>query len=277
MPDESLYTGNYIGKTNANLGLTQQLETTSAYTQTILGIGDKYTIDLYGSLLTYKPDETPLLSILMNMGSGNVTSNAPYEIWNDEYSQTMWWDIALDALRQRSVVSSGAVTNSGTSGSVAVIGAGTTVSPYLPYAMNNASQLGGLIKFLPVTAFGVAQGATSVGYNGTMTGTIVQPTLLTNNCSYGQAFVPANGVANEVWFALKTEDSATVGQVVNVWNRLRQLLYNLGYTEDDGKEVQVKAKEKVKTKPVPDGPSDKLKPKVIHKASTHKGRGKGKK
>jgi len=47
--------------------------------------------------------------------------------------------------------------------------------------------------------------------------------------------------------------------------------------EDDGKEVQAKAKEKVKTKPVPDGPSDKLKPKVTHKASTHKGRGKGKK
>ena len=78
MPNENVYTGNYIGKNLNQIGLTQELETTvgaGINTQTILGVGDKYMIDLYGSLQTHRPEETPMLTIMENLGSQSV--NAP--------------------------------------------------------------------------------------------------------------------------------------------------------------------------------------------------------
>ena len=50
---------NYEGKTAAELGLTQDLESTGAFSGTTIGIGDKYMIDLYGNMITHKVEDTP--------------------------------------------------------------------------------------------------------------------------------------------------------------------------------------------------------------------------
>lgn len=224
--NETPYTGNYIGKTLNDIGLTQQLETTVAdgiNTKTVLGVADKYQIDLYGSLQTHRPEETPLLTILESMGS--ETANAPYFIWSDEYVGTSWWDISFDNLRQRNAVGADATTD------IQLSGFGATYNTNkLALPMDNSSYLGGLIKIRPIQNLG--HGTNNIN-NFVAAGVdkVQKMTLFASDYMLGQAFVPTNGDAGKVMFAILEDDSNTVGQMVTTWNKIRNLLVNMGYEE----------------------------------------------
>lgn len=217
------YNTNYIGKTNANLGLSQELESSPSggVHTTVLSATDKYKIDLHESMITYKAADTPILQILLNMG--DQPAGNPVYLWNDAYEGDGWWDISLDTLRQRNNASSGSVSkpipNSGYEA--------TYDASYEPFAISNSSDIGGLMKILPVTALGTGfkptDGSTA---SHAMT---VKPTIVVNNCAYGTVVAPAE--AGVAWFAFKKENDVTLGQLEKVYEQLRVILTLLGYTK----------------------------------------------
>ena len=204
-------TGNYDVKTHAELGLTTNVQTTAAFTQTILGVGDKYNIDLYGSMMTWKVDETPFLTMLYNLGTESAAP--PYIVWNDEYKGTSWVDIGLDEMRLVDAKSSaGGNVTLPMSGFAATVAANT-----LAVAPDSSGYVGGSF------AFGyVATDATS----GAITGTYDTP-----NISKPVAFTTAKTGLTATCYTIALKDSTNQGRVLNVYNRLRQLLYNLKYVE----------------------------------------------
>lgn len=223
---------NYEGKTAAELGLSQDLESTGAFSGTTIGIGDKYMIDLYGNMITHKVEDTPLLTILSNLGT--VSEKPPYIVWNDEYEGKMWWDIAIDNLRQKDALDAGgnsSLTLPG-SGSAAVVN-GTK----RPYALTDSAYTGGAIKLLSATAL------TATTANNILTATsgsaITDPTYVGagDTQASGMAFCPTanrgagTAATNKLFFAIKQENDKTVGTADTVYNRLHQLLTNLGYTK----------------------------------------------
>jgi len=238
----TIYTGNYIGKTNAQLGLTQELSTSpdnGVYTPTILDVTDKYQIDLRSSMLTYKPEETPLLTILENIGS--KACNAPYHVWTDEYDGMSWWDIGLDTLRLKAVVYGSASTAKQS------VFSGTTSATYndqlMPAKFNTAAdatattarQTGGQIKIMCATAHCDDTANLDRAADATMavnaTDQAVATLQDTTDGAYGIGLVPTYGSTNKVWFFIKKENDYTVGQIEEVWNKLRNLMVNLGYVE----------------------------------------------
>ena len=235
MPTEQQYTGNYTGKALAGIGLTQQLDTSHAgngiYTETILGAADKYMIDIFGSIQTHRPEETPMLSIMDSLGT--ETANGPYYIWTDEYRGTSWWDISLDTLRQKNAVSSHNATALPDSGYGASIGINV-----LPVAATANTYTGGVLLLQPVTVVGATTagilGCTAPNSDPTANPAVYSPitamTVLSNDYMAGQAFVPTNAAANHVMFAIK-DATTNIGSTDVVWNKIRVLLANMGYTE----------------------------------------------
>ena len=220
----------YIGLTSAELGHTQDLESSGAYADTIIGIGDKYMIDIYGNMLTHKVEDTPLLTIMSNLGT--VSEKPPYIVWNDEYQGNMRWDIALDNLRYRDSKAASGSAASSLSGSGAVIGNNT-----MPYAITSSSYIGGMLKAVSMldansttnrNILACADGATTL-YKVAFTGG--------SNTTFGQAFCPANNrgaataATNKILIAFKKDNDNTVGSIETVWNRMHQLLTNLGYSK----------------------------------------------
>ena len=229
-PQENRYTNNYVGKTLNDIGLTQQLETTAAAginTKTILGVGDKYQIDLYGSLQTHRPEETPLLTIMESIGS--ETANAPYFVWSDEYVGTSWWDISLDNLRQKNVVSAlGGTKDVQLSG----FGAKYDINS-MPVAISENTYAGGILKIVPITSVDHATNniLAFTDNQSTNLDKVQDMTIPSNNFMYGQAMVPTNGIAGTVMFAIMQDNDNTVGQMDVTWNKIRNLLVNMGYQE----------------------------------------------
>ena len=222
---------NYEGKTAAELGLTQDLESTGAFSGTTIGIGDKYMIDLYGNMITHKVEDTPLLTILSNLGT--VSEKPPYIVWNDEYEGKMWWDIAIDNLRQKDALDAGA------SSSLTLPGSGSKAvvdGRERPYALTDSAYTGGAIKLLSATALNTTASKnilTATGGSAIAAQTFVGAD---SNQASGMAFCPANNrgnttATNKLFFAIKQENDNTVGTADTVYNRLHQLLTNLGYTK----------------------------------------------
>ena len=221
---------NYEGKTAAELGLSQDLESTGAFSGTTIGIGDKYMIDLYGNMITHKVEDTPLLTILSNLGT--ISEKPPYIVWNDEYEGKMWWDIAIDNLRQKDALdakSSGDIVLPG-SGSKAIVD-----GKKRPYALTDSAYTGGAIKLLSATSLNsnAANNILTATDGGT---TIAAQTFVGAgaNQASGMAFCPAynrgdTAATNKLFFAIKQENDNTVGTADTVYNRLHQLLTNLGY------------------------------------------------
>lgn len=91
-------TSNYIGKTQG-FGVVpiQDHTTTDMMQHTVIGLGDKYNIDVTGQMKSWRQEETPFLTLLSNLGTGST--NNPYHTWIDEYTGDSWVDIALDDLR----------------------------------------------------------------------------------------------------------------------------------------------------------------------------------
>lgn len=238
--NEAQYTGNYVGKSLQSIGLSQHLGDSAAAggisTMTILAQGDKYSIDLYGSLQTHRPEETPMLTIMESLGSESC--NSPYYVWTDEYKGTSWWDISLDVLRQRNVPDEGLVSDK----TIVNSGYGAKLPSYSASRIGNvamspakSSYTGGILKITPIT--GVTDGShpfdkdRSYPDNGDpIVDGFTAPTVPTNNFLYGQAFVPAGGEANKVMFLIP-EETTCMGSMLVVWNKLRILLANLGYEE----------------------------------------------
>ncbi|MDX9803191.1 MAG: hypothetical protein RBS96_04100 [Dehalococcoidales bacterium] len=222
---------NYEGKTAAELGLTQDLESTGAFSGTTIGIGDKYMIDLYGNMITHKVEDTPLLTILSNLGT--VSEKPPYIVWNDEYEGKMWWDIAIDNLRQKDALDAGG------NDSLVLPGSGSKAmvdGTQRPYALTDAAYTGGAIKLLSATSLN-SNPANNI-LTATDSSAIANQAFVgagTNQAS-GMAFCPANNrgnttATNKLFFAIKQENDNTVGTADTVYNRLHQLLTNLGYTK----------------------------------------------
>ena len=219
---------NYVGKTAAELGLTQDLETTGAFSGTTIGIGDKYMIDLYGNMITHKVEDTPLLTILANLGT--IHENPPYIVWNDEYEGNMWWDIAIDNLRQKDPSGNSAT-------SLPMSGYGATISSSsLARPITDSSYTGGAMKLLTATAL------SSTTANNFLVCAAASSTLANQDFvgagekqASGMAFCPTNNrgtssATNKLFFAFKQENDNTVGSTETVYNRLHQLLTNLGYS-----------------------------------------------
>jgi len=226
---------NYVGKTAAELGLTQNLESSGAFSNTVIGIGDKYQIDIYGNMMTHKVEDTPLLTILSNLGT--ISAAPPYIVWNDEYQGNMWWDIAIDNLRLRDNKSGGAAATA-----LPMSGTNSTYdSRLMPTAINTTAYVGGKlpvmsVKSLPNSAttnfLVAADGQTGI----VVTSANVVLSGIANTDAFGVAFSPAyNGgtssVANRPLLLFKKANDDTVGSLDTVWNRLHQLATNLGYTK----------------------------------------------
>lgn len=219
---------NYIGKTAAELGLTQNLESSGAFNQTVIGIGDKYMIDIYGNMMTYRAEDTPLLTILANLGT--TAEKGPYIMWSDEYDGDMWWDIAIDHLRYRDNAGRTDTDCGPLSGSGARVAVGS-----LPHQITASQYVGGQLRPLSVTALTTtaannlltcAAGSSTLE-DITFTGTAVNQVM-------GQCFVPSNNrgatsLANHVFIAFRQDNNNTVGTIENVYNRVHQLLLNLRY------------------------------------------------
>ena len=204
-------TGNYDVKTHAELGLTTNVQTTAAFTQTILGVGDKYNIDLYGSMMTWKVDETPFLTMLYNLGTESAAP--PYIVWNDEYKGTSWVDIGLDEMRLVD-----AKSNAGGNVTLPMSGfAATVAANTLAVAPDASGYVGGSFAFGYVATDAAA---------GAVTGTYTS-----SNISIPVSFTTANAGLTATCYTIALKDSTNQGRVLNVYNRLRQLLYNLKYVE----------------------------------------------
>lgn len=223
---------NYEGKTAAELGLTQDLESTGAFAGTTIGIGDKYMIDLYGNMITHKVEDTPLLTILSNLGT--ISEKPPYIVWNDEYEGKMWWDIAIDNMRQRDALNAG-----GSSTEVKLSGHTSLYdSSKMPHAITSSSYTGGAIKLLSATALsGTTAANLLVAANESNTNLAAVTFTGADTQTYGMAFCPTanrgtgDAATNKLFFAIKQENDNTVGTADTVFNRLHQLLTNLGYTK----------------------------------------------
>ena len=203
------YGGDYNVKNPAELGLTTNIQTTAAFTQTILGIGDKYAIDLYGSLMTWQAEDTPLLSILYGLGS--ETAAPPYIVWNDEYRGTSWIDIGLDENRMFTVKNSA--------------GTNPTTSPLSGYA----TQYDG--REMPVDPTAAAYEGGMYKFSGTVANAALASLNLTGtddpNISVATTYsTPFSGA---VCFPIVMNDTNKQGRIANIYNRIRQLAVNLRY------------------------------------------------
>ena len=211
-------TGDYTLKANPTLGLTVNNGTTSIYTNTILGIGDKYQIDLYGSMVSHKVEDFPLLSILYNMGT--ETAAPPYIVWNDEYTGTSWVDIGLDEMRlvdtANAVIGGLGENNAANYVTLTNSGYGAQIkNNHTPVAVDSASYVGGMYKFY-----------TSSGALGSLA---IDKTITDGNVSPKQNLT-INGASTPV-YVIALEDGANRGRVLNIYNRLRNLMYNFRYKE----------------------------------------------
>lgn len=205
--------GDYTLKANPQLGLTVNNGTSSIYTNTILGIGDKYQIDLYGSMISHKIEDFPLLQILYSMGT--ETEAPPYIVWNDEYTGKSWIDIGLDEMR---LVDN--ATPAGTNDKTTLPGSGygaQILTSSIPVDITSASYEGGFYKFGAVTPAADLTTANAVG------------AYIDTNVSK-KATVTINGTAMGV-FTIAMKDTTNRGRMLNVYNRLRNLMYNFGYKE----------------------------------------------
>ncbi len=207
-------TGNYDVKTHAELGLTTNIQTTDAFKQTILGVGDKYNIDLYGSMMTWKVDETPFLTMLYNLGTESAAP--PYIVWNDEYKGTSWVDIGLDEMRLVDAKSSAdEPVTLPMSGFAATVAANT-----LAVAPDSNGYVGGSFAFGKITTDAALNALT-----GTYTPANISP-LTTFTTLLGGTRC----------FTIAMKDGSNQGRVLNIHNRLRQLLHNLKYVYSEGKD-----------------------------------------
>ena len=200
--------GDYIQKANPQLGLTANNQTSGIYTNTVLSIGDKYQIDLYGSMMTHKVEDFPLLSILYNMAT--ETAAPPYIVWNDEYKGSSWIDIGLDEMRLYDTAQA-----SGTTTTLPGSGYGATIdSGFLPVEVTDSAYVGGMYNFGAVTA--------------AATTALADVSYATLNVSEKLAItIPTVGAVN--CFSIAMKDTANRGRVINIWNRLRNFLYNFQY------------------------------------------------
>ena len=204
-------TGNYNAKIKANDGLSVNRQTTEAFQHTILGIGDKYDIDLYGSMMTWHAEDTPLLTLLYNIGTESAAP--PYIVWNDEYRGQSWYDIGLDEMRLFDLkFTGGGQTTLPHSGYGAVID-----NDDFAVSSTDSSYKGGTFEF---------GGTIADAALGSIT---CNPTIVDVNIAKKTTYTTLLGGA--VCFPIALIDGNNQGRAVNVYNRLRQLLYNLDYVE----------------------------------------------
>lgn len=202
------YTGNYIGKYPAQLGNgTVNLETTGAWALTTQGIDGKYAIDISANMKTWMQDDTPLLTLMMNLPAQS-SMGGPYCVWNDEYKGTSWFDALLDHLR--TVDNTGAawtVGNSAFGDQVAASENGMAYVGDAPYSADNSSYTGGqmMINAVSPAPTSSALGIVSSG----------------KNCT-----VASNAI---LWLGVN-QSTSLQGHVNTVWNAIRQRLAACGYT-----------------------------------------------
>jgi len=239
--EHKTWKGDYINKSPSQLGQTTHLQTGGAglYTDTILGIGDKYLIDIRGSMMTWKTEDTPLLSILYNMGTESAPP--PYITWTDEYTGDAWFDIGLDDLRlvNNARSSSGSVTLPGS-------GYGATISnKNIPVGVTESTYVGGMYEFYDVDRTSFEDTSGQAGGSAAATklaiSDAVPPTIGTaavagadpkaaKNISRKTNIEFASG-DERVCFPISVKASTNHrGRLSTVYDRLRQFLYNFKYS-----------------------------------------------
>ena len=217
---------NYEGKTAAEMGLTQHLDTSGAFSNTIIGASDKYQIGLYDNMITHEVEATPFLQITQNMGT--IPANAPIHSWTDEYRGEMWYDIALDNMRLRNSSPGGAASN-----------IGITLSGYsakynvnaMPYEITSASYKGGVQPFCTIKTLSGDTAKTLLDFPQDETSIAASTVSGDSNASYGALFAHAQ---NEVMLVIKKDNDKTVGNIEDLYARMHMLLTNLKYDKVTG-------------------------------------------
>lgn len=207
-----MYTGNYIGKNDPSLGLTQNIQNAGLETTTVNILHDKYNIQLFNDMRTNISESIPMLTLLESMGSATMIADA--YTWQDEYKGDMMYDVALDDLRLRSAVQTFA------SGSEASLNSAYGVKvAKLPFATNNVNQIGGKLNFKSVTSVAATSLAITLG-------TADYGLVTSSKVSIGSE---TNGVSGVIQ-----------GSTDNVAQRFHQILTNLKYTLTEGAVSDVK-------------------------------------
>lgn len=189
-------TSNYIGKTQG-FGVVpiQDHTTTDMMQHTVIGLGDKYNIDVTGQMKSWRQEETPFLTLLSNLGTGST--NNPYHTWIDEYTGDSWVDIALDDLR---LVSTIVANQTNATTAIPRSGYGSTIVDQMVAATDSGYQ-GGSYKFN-------GQGAPDNDGNATYLGT---------SYIYNMALVKSDGT-----IVFKSPASGMFGTIYRSFNLIRQ-------------------------------------------------------
>lgn len=122
-------------------------------TDVILGADGKYIIDLQKDMQNHAPEDTPLLTLLENLGTESI--DKPIVNWMDEYESVQWIDIGLDDWRRRKVVRTSGAANFAVGSSYGVAKpAGTPANAMahtvdrdtVPEHLREGSQVGGHLR-----------------------------------------------------------------------------------------------------------------------------------
>lgn len=217
---------NYEGKTAAEMGLTQHLDTSGAFSNTIIGASDKYQIGLYDNMITHEVEATPFLQITQNMGT--IPANAPIHSWTDEYRGEMWYDIALDNMRLRNSSPGGAASNIDIT--LSGYGAKYNVNA-MPHEITSASYKGGVQPFCTIKVLSGDPTKTLLDFPQDEANIAVTTLSGDSNASYGALFAHAQ---NEVMLVIKKDNDKTVGNIEDLYARMHMLLTNLKYDKVTG-------------------------------------------
>ena len=204
---------NYEGKTAAEMGLTQHLDTSGAFSNTIIGASDKYQIGLYDNMITHGRGYT-FLQITQNMGT--IPANAPIHSWTDEYRGEMWYDIALDNMRLRDNSPGGTINIDIT---LSGYGAKYNVNA-MPHEITSASYKGGVQPFCTIKVLSGDSTKTLLDFPQDEATIAVTTLSGDSNASYGALFAHAQ---NEVMLVIKKDNDKTVGNIEDLYARMHML------------------------------------------------------
>ena len=224
---QDLNTVNYNGSTTADVSIKE---------------GDKYEINITGDVASYKPEETPLNTLVANLGT---ESDQRYFFWNDEYEGEMWDDIMLDHFRLQDdlVIGTETVTISGAGSSTAFKVGGQTgdYQAYIthkPVDIENASYTGGMLKYFPLKMLG-----TNVYTNSSSTYAVAESaTILSQIMTESTYNIIPIDYNNDIAFALTTATATltesgdvgiktTIGNATPMIGKLRSLGQLYKYTK----------------------------------------------
>lgn len=237
-------TSNLVGKQFTGLH-SQDLVTTGIQTDTIIGYADRYQIDLFGNMQTYEAEETPLLTLLSNLGT--IPVNAPVIVWNDVYRGNQWFDIHLDDFRLYNALDAVNTDASAAgyakrysplaySSDTAANYTNGITADFLPAGITDTAYVGGQLPMYCMSAAGTplpTTDDTNLLAPNPDTNTDVTPLSAATPLILNQPWASGNVGAGIAWLGYYG-GNAIRGNIYNVWNNLRNVALFAKYVETIG-------------------------------------------